>query len=97
MEDFDDAFKALIGSEGGYSFNPADPGCRAARRRFSSRLRPARRGRFSRALPESFFEPLPEEWLIGLHTRRNQELATCVVCCDAGLSPQRVLRYVCNA
>lgn len=34
MEDFDDASKALIGSEGGYSFNPADPGCRAARRRF---------------------------------------------------------------
>jgi lysozyme family protein len=26
MESFDDAFTALIGSEGGYSFNPADPG-----------------------------------------------------------------------
>ena len=26
MSSFDDAFKALIGSEGGYSFNPADPG-----------------------------------------------------------------------
>ncbi|CAH2787736.1 MAG: Lysozyme (N-acetylmuramidase) family, (EC [uncultured Paraburkholderia sp.] len=26
MENFEDAFKALIGSEGGYSFNPADPG-----------------------------------------------------------------------
>jgi lysozyme family protein len=26
MDSFDDAFKALIGSEGGYSFHPADPG-----------------------------------------------------------------------
>jgi lysozyme family protein len=26
MDSFDDAFTALIGSEGGYSFNPADPG-----------------------------------------------------------------------
>lgn len=26
MSSFDDAFKALIGSEGGYSFDPADPG-----------------------------------------------------------------------
>jgi lysozyme family protein len=26
MSSFDNAFKALIGSEGGYSFNPADPG-----------------------------------------------------------------------
>lgn len=26
MNSFDDAFKALIGSEGGYSFHPADPG-----------------------------------------------------------------------
>jgi lysozyme family protein len=26
MSSFDDAFRALIGSEGGYSFNPADPG-----------------------------------------------------------------------
>ncbi|MDN7177202.1 hypothetical protein M0D69_04090 [Caballeronia sp. SEWSISQ10-4 2] len=26
MSSFDDAFKSLIGSEGGYSFNPADPG-----------------------------------------------------------------------
>lgn len=26
MSTFDDAFTALIGNEGGYSFNPADPG-----------------------------------------------------------------------
>jgi lysozyme family protein len=26
MSSFDDAFKSLIGNEGGYSFNPADPG-----------------------------------------------------------------------
>ena len=26
MNSFDDAFKALIGNEGGYSFHPADPG-----------------------------------------------------------------------
>ncbi|MFM0020919.1 glycoside hydrolase family 108 protein [Paraburkholderia azotifigens] len=26
MNSFDDAFTALIGNEGGYSFNPADPG-----------------------------------------------------------------------
>lgn len=26
MSSFDDAFTALIGNEGGYSFNPADPG-----------------------------------------------------------------------
>jgi len=26
MNSFDDAFRALIGSEGGYSFHPADPG-----------------------------------------------------------------------
>ncbi|ASW01810.1 glycoside hydrolase family 108 protein [Paraburkholderia aromaticivorans] len=26
MDNFDDAFKALIGNEGGYSFNPHDPG-----------------------------------------------------------------------
>jgi lysozyme family protein len=26
MDNFEDAFKALIGNEGGYSFNPADPG-----------------------------------------------------------------------
>lgn len=26
MDNFEDAFRALIGSEGGYSFNPHDPG-----------------------------------------------------------------------
>ncbi|CAB3777666.1 hypothetical protein LMG28614_00434 [Paraburkholderia ultramafica] len=26
MDSFEDAFKALIGNEGGYCFNPADPG-----------------------------------------------------------------------